>query len=243
MRTGSCPTSSMQLSSRECYIIMGCNDLISLILISLLWRHHGRDNVSNHQPHDCLFNRLIRRRSKKTSKLRVTGLCAGNSPGTGEFPAQMASNAENVSIWWRHHGKFNWISRSFDDIYNNAWGIVNYDFWVTSHTICQWLSRVTKSRVKIIGKPHHEWLQNRYSRNECIILFLHAILCPEHTIPLKQLSITDFAIVAKDGLFWLSIVTSPQLICDVMRAWGTGIVTSFSSIVLARVIWRKGDLR
>ena len=36
--------------------------------------------------------------------LRVTGLCAGNSPVTGEFPAQMASNAENVSIWWRHHG-------------------------------------------------------------------------------------------------------------------------------------------
>ena len=40
---------------------------------------------------------------KKTSKLRVTGLCEGNSPGTGEFPAQMASYAENVSIWWRHH--------------------------------------------------------------------------------------------------------------------------------------------
>ena len=44
-----------------------------------------------------------RRRSKKTPKLRVTGLCAGNSPVTGEFRAQMASNAENVSIWWRHH--------------------------------------------------------------------------------------------------------------------------------------------
>ena len=41
----------------------------------------------------------------KTSKLRVTGLCAGNSPGTGEFPAQMASYAKNVSIWWRHHAK------------------------------------------------------------------------------------------------------------------------------------------
>ena len=24
-------------------------------------------------------------------------------PGTGEFPALMASNAKNVSIWWRHH--------------------------------------------------------------------------------------------------------------------------------------------
>ena len=67
---------------------------------TLQWRHNGRDNVSNHQPHDCLLNRLFRRRSKKTSKLRVTGLCAA---GTGEFPAQMASYAENVSIWWRHH--------------------------------------------------------------------------------------------------------------------------------------------
>ena len=44
-----------------------------------------------------------RRRSQKTSKLPVTGLCAGNSPVTGEFPAQRASNAENVSICWRHH--------------------------------------------------------------------------------------------------------------------------------------------
>ena len=47
---------------------------------SLQWHHNGRDSVSNHQPHDCLLNRLFRRRSKKTSKLRVTGLCAGNSP-------------------------------------------------------------------------------------------------------------------------------------------------------------------
>ena len=71
--------------------------------ISLIWRINGGDSVSNHQPHDYLLNRLFRRRSKKTSKLRVTGLCAGNSPGTGKFPAQMASYAENVSIWWRHH--------------------------------------------------------------------------------------------------------------------------------------------
>ena len=72
--------------------------------LSLQWRHNGRDSVSNHQPHDCLLNRLFRRRSKKqTSKLRVTGLCAGDSPVTGKFPAQMASYAENVYIWWRHH--------------------------------------------------------------------------------------------------------------------------------------------
>ena len=74
------------------------------VSMSFLWRHNGRDSVSNHQPHDCLLNRLFRRRAKKTSKLRVTGLCAGNSTGAGEFPAQMASNAENFSIWWRHYG-------------------------------------------------------------------------------------------------------------------------------------------
>ena len=73
-------------------------------IVSLQWRHDDHDSVSNHQPRGCLLNRLFRRRSKKTSKLRVTGLCAGNSPGTGELPAQMASYAENVSIWWRHHG-------------------------------------------------------------------------------------------------------------------------------------------
>ena len=70
---------------------------------SLQWCHNGRYIVSNHQPHDSLLNRLFRRRWKKTSELRVTGLCVGNSQVTGEFPAQMASNAENVSIWWRHH--------------------------------------------------------------------------------------------------------------------------------------------
>ena len=42
-------------------------------------------------------------RLKKTPLLLVTGLCEGNSPVTGEFPAQRASNAENVSIWWHHH--------------------------------------------------------------------------------------------------------------------------------------------
>ena len=82
---------------------------------TLLRRHNEHDSVSNHQPHDCLLHRLFRRRSKKTSKPRVTGLCVGNSPGTGEFPAQMASNAENVSIWWRHHEAFpcmtTWFNR------------------------------------------------------------------------------------------------------------------------------------
>ena len=66
--------------------------------LRLQWRHDERDGVSIHQLFDCLLNRL-RHRSKKTSKLRVTGLCDGNSPVADEFPAQRASNAENVSIF------------------------------------------------------------------------------------------------------------------------------------------------
>ena len=74
----------------------------------LQWRHNDRDVVSNHQPHDCLQHRLFKYKSKKTSKHRVTGLYTGNSPVNGEFPARRASNAENVSIWWRHHAKCQW---------------------------------------------------------------------------------------------------------------------------------------
>ena len=88
-------TTSLVLDTTQLHVVL-CG--------ALRWRNNGCDSVSNHQPHDCLLNRLFRRRSKKTSKLRITGFCAGNSPVTGEFPAQMASNAENVSIWWRHHG-------------------------------------------------------------------------------------------------------------------------------------------
>ena len=79
----------------------------------LQWCHNARDDVWNHQPHDCLLNRLFRRKSKKTSKIRVTGLCAGNSPVIGGFPAQRASNAENVP---------------FDDIIMDQIWLVFYPF-------------------------------------------------------------------------------------------------------------------
>ena len=77
---------------------------------SLQWRHNERDGVLYHQPHDCLLNRLFGHRSMKTSKLRVTGLRAVNSTVTGVFALQMASNAEKVSIWWRHHANSKCIS-------------------------------------------------------------------------------------------------------------------------------------
>ena len=50
--------------------------------------HNERGDVSNHQRLDCLLNRLFRGITKKTSKLRITGLSEGNSLVTVEFPAQ-----------------------------------------------------------------------------------------------------------------------------------------------------------
>ena len=118
-----------QRSKLEKYICKIVNDFglainaqPGITFASLQWRHNERDGVSNHHPHDCLLKRLFRCRSKKTSKLRVTGLCAENSQMTGEFPAQKASNAEDISIWWRHHvwkEHQRMVSSHCDNIFNN----------------------------------------------------------------------------------------------------------------------------
>ena len=119
----------------------------------LQWRHNERDGVSNHQPRDYLLNRLFGRISKKTSKLHVTGLCAGNSPGTGEFPAPRASNAENVSIWWRYHAYLptpqlvvlRWAGQP-------GWGtpVLEDSQWVSAASSTRWL------KAKIVAK--HDWI-------------------------------------------------------------------------------------
>ena len=73
--------------------------------VTLRWRQNGRDSVSNHQPRHCLLSLLFGRRSKKTSKLRVTGLCVGNSPGPVNFP---------------HKGPVTRKMFPFDDVIMNA---------------------------------------------------------------------------------------------------------------------------
>ena len=79
---------------------------IFIAVRSLQLNHNEHNGISNHWCLSCLLNCLFSLRSKKTSKHHVTGLCEGNSLVTGEFPTQRASNAENVSIWWCHHGSW-----------------------------------------------------------------------------------------------------------------------------------------
>ena len=136
---------------------------------TLLWRNNGRDGVSNHQPHDCLLNRSFGRRSKKTSKLRVPGLCAGNSPVTGEFPTKRASNAENVFIWWRHHD-FVWFQVEND---------LPLPAWVTDEIYekTQYLS-VLKSHLWFILPEELKLKGGEYNGIEYVILVaFQRLLC------------------------------------------------------------------
>ena len=119
------------------------------LLISLQWRHNGRHGVSNHQPRHCLLNCLFRRKSKKTPKLRVTGLFAGNSPVTGEFPHKWPVTRkmlpfydvtmQHIQCWWCTNAFLIWfIIRSDNGLasnrrqaisWNNAnsWSIRDYE--------------------------------------------------------------------------------------------------------------------
>ena len=93
-------------------------------VLTLQWGHNEPNGVSNHRCLGGLLNRLFRRRSKKTSKLRVTGLCAGDSPMTSELPSKRASNAENASIWWCH--------RVMDYFTGNRPGASKVTWWMWS---------------------------------------------------------------------------------------------------------------
>ena len=109
----------------------------SRIHSSLQLRHNERNGVSNHLPYDCLLNGLFRCRWKKAPKLRVNGLWAANSPVTSKFPAQKASgeflapratNAENISIWWRHHVSTYYVQGSLFTGFVAVWLISSIAF-------------------------------------------------------------------------------------------------------------------
>ena len=142
--------------------------------IALRWRHNGHDGVSNHQPHHCLLNRLFGCNSKKTSKLRVTGLCAGNSPWTGEFPAQMASNAANVSIWWRHHGPKWCRYRSTMAFYRHWTTIIYLNILIGRCVIC--IDKIHHTlHLQILLTDKGTAMQKTFSQNDIIMIMSNEI--------------------------------------------------------------------
>ena len=101
------PRINLEIGSEYC---VGRGVILEIIHIDGLLERHYNDVIMGAMapqitsPTIDYSTMYSRRRSKKKTELRVTGLCEGNSPVTGVFPTQKASNAENVSIRWRHRG-------------------------------------------------------------------------------------------------------------------------------------------
>ena len=138
--------------------------------LTLEWRHNELDGISNHWSLDCLLDCLFWHRSKKTSNLCVTGLCVGNSPVTGEFPAQRASNSENVPIWWHRHEM-------------NEFLLPNYRDKITADMLqLQCTLRVNPCQTYITTFRYLVW--NIYF-NKCIYL-LYVFLSENNFLPKTQ---------------------------------------------------------
>ena len=104
----------------------------------LQWGYNERNGVSTNRRLDWLLNRLFRRKTMKVSKLRVIGLCEGNPPVTGVFPAQKASNAANVFIWWRHHETTEEVVNDLPEKRNNK----QTRHWDSNHQISPLTNKV-----------------------------------------------------------------------------------------------------
>ena len=110
------------------------------IFFTSQWRHDERDDVWNHWRLHC-FQLLLQAQIKENiKKLRITGLCAGNSQVTGEFPAQNASNVENGSIWWRHHAFLKLDSSRCSTFYRRTREYHEY-------RLCTWLSHAACTAI------------------------------------------------------------------------------------------------
>ena len=110
-------------------VIIGHHD--RYLGFTLHWRHNDYDGVSNHQPRGCLLKRLFRRRSKKTSKLRVTGLCVGNSPGPVNSPhkgpvARKMLPFDDVIMSNSHQAHFKQHRNSLQWRHNELYGVSNH---------------------------------------------------------------------------------------------------------------------
>ena len=173
----------------------------------------GRDGVSNHQPHDCLLNRLFRHRSKKTSKLRVIGLCEGNSPVTGEFPAQRASNAENISIWWRHHGRSPYPSYSVYIFGANDQGpaqiwMVPTCFSCLQFNMYEHIRGTTRVGLAFILTMENKWGCHSIKRCKKSYLYIMYILY-------GYLMILPLNVSAKCKKRWLDVICGNMLKCKI----------------------------
>ena len=146
------------------------------------WCNNEPNGISNGQPRDCLLNCIFWYRWKKTSKLRVTGFSAGNSPVTGEFPAQRASNLVNVYIWWCDHEHFQTWSSYLTFLVNTLRPSQNNHHFPDNIFTCIFLNENVQIWIKISLKFLTCWLSlltQLTSCRWCHILLWNTIWDPE----------------------------------------------------------------
>ena len=101
-------------------------------------------------------------------------LCAGNSSGTGEFPAQMVSNAENVSIWWRYHEYMNVILHRYPDLNGDRWRVITFCI----KQGCNYLSNPSSLFISVTKMPQREYCGLDDFLSTISPLLIHVGYCP-----------------------------------------------------------------
>ena len=79
-------------------IQISCSSSASMDVASIAIEYHYRDVIMGAIAFQITSLTIVYSTVYSGAEFRVTGLCVGNSPVTGEFPAQMASNAEKGTI-------------------------------------------------------------------------------------------------------------------------------------------------
>ena len=151
--------------------------------IPLQWRHNGRFDVSNHRRLDCLLNHLFGRGSKKTPKLRATGLCEWNPRVTGGFPQKGYVTQETFSFdvslhccWGACHIKRsdNFSpslpdSRPYDKTHKAFTTTIWAPFKYPMRRLIARCRKVSKARNRVLKCPHRFaiWLAHRQQCCRC----------------------------------------------------------------------------
>ena len=147
--------------------------------LALRWRHNEWDGVSNHQPHDCLVNCLSGRRSKKTSKPRVTGLCAGISPGPVDSPHKWPVTRKLfpfddvimvydslITVWWLADDD----NDSCCDIYD--WLMLDWCRRWLIDDLDRWSRLIMDGEDQLMITMTEDWL-NRYAIDQWWLLVMY----------------------------------------------------------------------
>ena len=183
--------------------------------------------ITIHQPHDCLLNRFNQAQIKENIKAPRHWPLWGGFTVTGEFPAQRASNAENVSIWWRHH----------DCPFVTSVGSLNVT--VKNHTWPQLESKLSYVEEGGRWKPTHCRPRHRIA---IIIPYRdrdnHLRVLLNHLHPFLQRQLLEYRIYVAEQVSHYTIGYT-ALVANT----GTTILGSIFYVKSLQLIWRSGIRR